>query len=114
MNIAHLLPFRNGAKSLHLVGHIADVPQVVDQVASPGKVMVFHLVECPDIEFRLKMLPTTPVRHRGDRVELTYTPRANGIATVEALHSAPDSGETRRRNAEYLRKILDSTTRNAQ
>jgi hypothetical protein len=67
--------------------------------------MKFHLEEVPGKEFRLRMLPTTPKRRRGDRVELTYAEDGAGIAWVEAMTAAPDAEATRRRNQEYLASI---------
>ena len=87
---------RGGRGSHHVVGRISDDPQVVGDNGT--RYLVFHISEAPDTEFRLKMLPTTPKRRRGDRVDLTWTPDANGIALVEALYAAPDPDAIRRRN----------------
>ncbi len=107
MNLSRFFPHR-GTERHHLVGHIADVPQIVEQLDPPGKIMVFHIAEAAGLEFHLTMLPTTPARHKGDRVELTWTQETHGAAIVDSLYSAPDIGEIRRRNAEYLHKILES------
>jgi len=66
-----------------------------------SRYLVFHLREVPDVAFRLKMFPTTPRRHRGDRVEIGFT-QTNGIGMVESLFAAPDPDVARRRHKEYL------------
>jgi hypothetical protein len=93
-------------RSVHLIGHIADDPQVVGKRNEvKGAVMVFHIAEAAGIEFRLTMLPTTPQRRKGERVELTWTPAADGTAVVETMYSTPDPDAIRRRHDEYLRDI---------
>jgi len=62
---------RGGRRSSHLLGRIAYEPQVVGN--NGVKYMVFHVAEAPGTEFRLTMLPTTPTRRKGDRVELTWS-----------------------------------------
>ncbi len=113
MNLSRFFPHR-GAEGHHLVGHIADVPRVVEQLDPPAKIMVFHIAEAANLEFHLTMLPTTPARHKGDRVELVWTRETRGTAIVDTLYSAPDIGEIRRRNAEYLHKIVESASRGPQ
>jgi hypothetical protein len=93
----------HGPRSVHLVGRIAEEPQIAPQ--NGGRYMVFRLEETGPKEFRLKMLPTTPKRRAGDRVDLTYQDGAEGIAWVEALTAAPDAAAVRRRNQEYLASI---------
>lgn len=101
MGLLDALRGRGGHRSARLVGRIADDPQIVEH--GGVKYMVFHLAEVPGTEFRLKVLPTTPKRRRGDRVELSYQPGADGSATVEELTAAPpDAGAGRRRAEEYL------------
>lgn len=92
-------------RSVHFIGHIAEDPQIVGQNDRTHAVMVFHVAEMPDTQFRLKMLPTTSKRRKGDRVELTWTPTDDGTAMVETMYSAPDPDAIRRRNDEYLRDI---------
>jgi len=69
------------------VGRIADTPQIV--LENGEKYMVFRLAEVTGTEFRLKMFPTTPERHKGEWVELTYSASKNGTVTVETLHASP-------------------------
>lgn len=94
---------RAGRRSMQLVAHIADDPQMITQNGTTY--MVFHLEEAPGKEFRLRMLPTTPKRRLGDRVEVTYSDEGGAIARVEAVTAAPDAQATRRRNAAYLASI---------
>jgi len=98
--------FHRGAKHavVHLVGRITETPTFLDH---EGPYMVFRLDETPDLEFHLKMLPTTLKRHRGDRVEITYARRDDGTAVVETLSAAFDPTAARRRNAEYLQTLDD-------
>jgi hypothetical protein len=56
------------------------------------------------------MLPTTPGRRMGDRVEMTWVLQGDGTAAVQTLYSAPDDGEIRRRNAAYLQRILENSS----
>jgi hypothetical protein len=109
MNLSHLFSRHPVNAAQHLVGHIADVPQIVGQNGAPRRTMIFHLAEAPTVEFRLTMLPTTPARRMDDRVEVTWIAGPNGTAAVQTMYSAPDDGEIRRRNAEYLQRILDNT-----
>jgi len=97
--------FHRGARRalVHLVGRITATPTVLDHGGSTD--MVFRLDEAPDLDFHFKMLPTTPKRHRGDQVEITYSRRDDGTAIVETLHAAFDPAAVRRRNAEYLQAI---------
>jgi hypothetical protein len=99
-----------GRRTTHVVGHIADDPQVV--TLDGTKYMVFHLEEAAGTEFHLKMLPTTPKRRKGDRVEITWASNGDGPALVEALYAAPDSEALRRRNQEYLHNIESQQAEN--
>ncbi len=92
-----------GRRAMRLIGRIADEPQIVTVEGS--KYMIFHIAEAAGTEFRLKMLPTTPRRRKGDRVEVTWTPNGSGPAVVETLYAAPDTAAARRRNQEYLASI---------
>jgi len=103
-----LLRKRGGGRTAQLVGHILDEPQVI--TVEDTKYMVFHLGEAAGTEFRLKMLPTTSKRHKGDRVEITWTPNGDGPALVESLYSAPDAARIRRRNEEYLANVQSQET----
>ncbi len=102
---------RADRRSVHLIGHIADDPQVVGPDARAHSVMVFHVAEAAGIEFRLTMLPTTPKRRKGDRVELTGTRQDEGTVIVDMLSSAPDLDAIRRRNAQYLHDVLAQDAR---
>jgi hypothetical protein len=99
--------FRRRARylTMGLVGHIVDDPQIVSSEGS--RYMIFHLAEVAGTDIRLKMLPTTPMRHRADRVEITWTMNGTGPARVDSLYSAPDAAEICRRNQEYL-SIIES------
>ncbi len=112
MGLLDALRGRSGHRSTRLVGRIADDPQIVEH--GGVKYMVFHLTEVPGTEFHLKVLPTTPKRRRGDRVELSYQPGTDGSATVEALTAAPDAGAGRRRAEEYLESIKADDARRRQ
>ena len=90
---------RPGLQSVHLIGHIADDPEIGAPDALRNTVMVFRIAEAEGIEFRLKMLPTTPKRHKGDRVELNGTRAGDGPVNVETMYPAPDPDAIRRRNA---------------
>lgn len=103
MGLMDLFRRRARHSTTHLVGHIADDPQIISCEGS--KYMVFHLAEAAGTDFRLKMLPTTPSRRRGDRVEVTWTPNGVGPARVDSLYSAPDAAEIRRRNQRYLSSL---------
>lgn len=98
-----------GRRTMHMVGRIADDPQIITQ--DGVKYMVFHLAEAAETEFRLKMLPTTPKRRKGERVEITWVSNGSGPAQVEALHAAPDAEALRRRNEEYLHNIESQQTK---
>ena len=99
---------RPGLQSVHLIGHIADDPEIGAPDALRNTVMVFHIAEADGIEFRLKMLPTTPKRRKGDRVELTGTRTDDGTVNVETMYpAAPDPDAIRRRNAQYLHDIKE-------
>lgn len=98
MGLMDLFRGRPSGRLSHLVGRIADDPQVV--VEEGTRYMVFCLVEVPETTFKVKMLPTTPKRRKGDRVELTYRSSSGGIAEVETLYAAPDSGFARRRDGD--------------
>jgi hypothetical protein len=77
-----------------VVGCIADTPQIV--LENGEKYMVFRLAEVAGTEFRLKMFPMTPERHKGEWVELTHSASKNssknGTVTVETLHASPKRG----------------------
>jgi hypothetical protein len=94
---------RGGRRSRHVIGRISDEPKIAGD--NGERYLVFHLEETPDTEFRLRMLPTTPKRRKGDRVEITWTQGENGTATVEMLSAAPDQEFARRRNEAYLQEI---------
>ena len=102
MGLFDMLRARSGHRPVQLVGRIADDPQITTH--GGATYMVFHLEEASGTEFRLKMLPTTPKRRRGERVDLTYRDEG-GVAWVDALTAAPDAEATRRRNQEYLASI---------
>ena len=76
--------------------------------------MIFHIAEAAGIEFHFKMLPTTPRRRKGDRVELTWTRADDWTANVETMYSTPDPEVIRRRNAEYLHDILQQDARQSR
>lgn len=103
MGLFDMLRARSGNRPAHLIARIADEPQMT--LHGGNTYMTFHLEETSGKEFRLKMLPTTPKRRRGERVDLTYHEDAAGIAWVDALTAAPDAEATRRRNQEYLASI---------
>lgn len=103
MGLFEKLRARSGHRPVQLVGRIADEPQFATYDGM--KYLVFHLEEASGKEFRLKMLPTTPKRRRGERVDLTYHEDTAGIAWVDAMTAAPDADATRRRNQEYLASI---------
>jgi hypothetical protein len=103
MGLFDILRARSGQRSVRLVGRIAGEPQTMVQTG--GSYMVFHLEETGAKEFRLRILPTTPKRRVGDRVDLTYHEGADNIAWVEGLTAAPDAEALRRRNQEYLASI---------
>ncbi|HLY22978.1 MAG TPA: hypothetical protein VKT83_10975 [bacterium] len=109
MGLFDMLRARSGHRPVQLIGRIADEPQLATH--DGVKYMVFHLEEGSGKEFRLKMLPTTPKRRRGERVDLTYHDDAAGIAWVDAMTAAPDADATRRRNQEYLASIEASRRR---
>jgi hypothetical protein len=103
MGLFETLRARAGRRSMQLVGRIADDPQMIAD--GGASYMSFHLEEMPGREFRIKMLPTTPRRHRGDRLDLSYQDGPNGIAMIEMMTAAPDAAATRRRNQEYLANV---------
>jgi len=76
---------------MQIAGHIADTPQII--LEHGEKYMTFHLAEAGETEFRLKMLPTTPMRRRGDRVVVTFAPDDDGAVKVEALYAARPPAE---------------------
>ena len=106
MGLFDRLRGRSAHRPVHLVGRIADDPQFVSPNGT--KHMVFHVAEVPETEFRITMLPTTPKRRKGERVELVYQVREDHIAWVEAMNAAPDAEATRVRNREYLASIQAS------
>lgn len=83
MGLFGILRGKDKQPSLHIAGHLAGRPQIV--VQDGEKYIVFRLTEVEGTEFRLKMLPTTLVRWRGDHVEVIYTSAVNGTATVESV-----------------------------
>jgi hypothetical protein len=85
--------------TMRIVGHIADEPAVTEENGT--RYLVFHLSEVPGVVFRLKMFPTTPRRHQGDRVEVGFT-QTDGVGTVESLFAAPDPDVVRKRRKEHL------------
>ena len=103
MGVLDILRARAARRPIHMIARIVDEPQFRSHSGAPY--MIFHLEEVPGREFHLKMLPTTPKRRRGERVELSYQEAADGIAWVESLSAAPDAEATRRRNQEYLANI---------
>lgn len=106
MGLFDVLRARSRRRSVRLVGRIAAEPHVVAYAGASH--LVFRLEETGAKEFRLKILPTTPKRRAGDRVDLTYQDDAAGIAWVEALTAAPDADAVRRRNQAYLASIQAS------
>lgn len=98
-----------GQRSHHLVGSISDEPQIIGENGT--RYLVFHVAEAPDKEFRLSILPTTPKRRKGDRVELTWSENRDGIAIVEALYASSSQESIRRRNAEYLKGIQEQESK---
>ncbi len=94
---------RGGRRSHHVIGRISDEPKIAGD--NGERYLVFHLEEMPDTEFRLRMLPTTPKRRKGDRVEISWAQEGSGTATVEMLTAAPDQEFARRRNEAYLQDI---------
>lgn len=104
MRLLHVLRRARGTPSIRLVGHIAADPQIV--TADGAAYLAFRLVEAPDAEFRLKLFPTTPKRHRGDRVEVTYHSNGGLVIMVESLFAVPDAAVLRRRRREYLADLL--------
>ncbi len=103
MGLLDRLRGRSVRRSIHLVVRIADEPQIVPR--DGVRYMIFHLVEVPGREFRIKMLPTTPKRRRGERIDLTYQQSDDEVAWVETMSSAPDADSNRMRNQEYLASI---------
>jgi len=98
-----LARLRGRAQSVRLIGRIVDEPQIITQ--DGVQYMIFRLDTASEIAFHLKLLATTLKRHRGDHVEIVYTPRASGVVVVEALYAAPDAADIRRRNQQYLTDI---------
>jgi hypothetical protein len=90
-----------------VVGHIADEPTVSEENGS--RYLVFHLREIPDVAFRLKIFPTTPRRHQGDRVQVGFT-QIDGVGMVESLFAAPDPDVARKRRKESLADISTRDT----
>ncbi|HEV2358669.1 MAG TPA: hypothetical protein VGZ23_13840 [bacterium] len=106
MGLFERLRGRSAHRSVHVIGRITDDPQFVSQNGTNQ--MVFHVTEVPETEFRITMLPTTPKRRKGERVELVYQVREDHIAWVETMNAAPDAEATRVRNQEYLASIQAS------
>jgi hypothetical protein len=86
-----------------MIGHIADDPQVMSENGT--RYLAFHLAEVAGTEFHLRLFPTTPKRHRGDLVEVSYAPGAGNAATVDTLFAVPDAEALQKRNREYLANI---------
>lgn len=103
MKLWNTLRARRRGRHAHLIGHIAEAPTIIHQDDVPY--MVFHVSEVPGIEFRLRMFPTTPRRHQGDRVEISYTHLDDTTAEVESLLAAPDEETMRQRHKDYLARI---------
>ena len=103
MGLFDSLRARAGRRAAQVVGRIADDPQIVAE--GSVRYMSFHLEEVPGREFRIKMLPTTPKRRKGDRLDVSYQDGPGGIALIEMMSAAPDTDATRRRNQEYLASI---------
>jgi hypothetical protein len=99
MGLMDLFRGRSGGRLFSLVGRIAEDPEIV--LDGGIKYMHFHLVEAPGTTFRLKLLPTTPKRRKGDRVELTYRLTSDGLAEVETLSGAKEG--RRRRGHSFSR-----------
>ncbi len=89
MGFLNVFRGRAARQPMQIAGHIADTPQTV--LEQGQKYMTFYLAEAGETEFRLKMLPTTPMRRKGDRVVVTFAPDDNGVVMVEALYAAPDA-----------------------
>jgi hypothetical protein len=94
---------RKNGRPARLIGHVTEAPRQVTE--NGATYMLFRLREADGTEFRLKMLPTTPKRHEGDCVEVTYVRMGEGRAVVEAMTAVRDPAATRRRNEEYLKQI---------
>lgn len=103
MGFLNIFRGRGARQSVQIVGHIADTPQIV--IEHEEKYLMFCLAEAGETKFRLRMLPTTPMRRKGDRVAVMCTSDENGLVMVEGLYAAPDAAVNRSRNAEYLVKI---------
>jgi len=88
MLVLDFLRERLGRRRIHLIGHIAGSPQVIS--LRGRRYMVFHLREFPHTVFHLKMLPTTPHRHTGDRVEITFRLTGDATAFVESVRASSD------------------------
>ena len=104
MKIADLLHRVHRSPVIRLAGHLADDPQTVNERGA--SYLVFRLVETEDMEFRLKLFPTTPKRHRGDRVEIIFQPDGGPAVMVDSMFAAPDAQGLRRRHREYLASVL--------
>lgn len=108
MGFLNVFRGRGARQSMQIVGHIADTPQIV--IEHEEKYLTFYLAEASETKFRLRMLPTTPMRRKGDLVVAMCTSDENGVVMVEALYAAPDAAANRSRNAEYLAKIQAQST----
>jgi hypothetical protein len=104
MGVFDGLRARAARRPVQLIGRIADDPQFVSEDGGL-RYMSFHLEEVPGREFRIKMLPTTPKRRKGDRLDLSYRDGPDGIAWVDMMTGAPDAEASRRRNQEYLANV---------
>ncbi len=88
MGLFNIFRGRASLQPIQLRGHIADTPRIV--VENGQRYMVFYLSETDETEFRLRMLPDTSMRRKGERVMVTFTADDDGVVEVEALCAAPD------------------------
>ncbi len=70
---------------MEIIGHMAETPRII--LDNGRKYMVFSLTEAAETEFRLKVLPTTPMRRKGDRVVVTYDADNDGVVIADAMHA---------------------------
>jgi len=71
---------------MEIIGHIAQTPKII--LDNGQKYIVFSLTEAAETEFRLRVLPTTPIRRKGDRVIVTYDSDNDGVVIAAAMHAA--------------------------
>lgn len=112
MRLFDFLHRRLATREVHMVGHIAGDPCVISNNGT--RFMVFHLEEVPGTVFHLKMLPTTPKRHSGDRVEITFPQTNETTVFVESVLASADVEVIRGKNAACLarRRAQDEHGRN--